>query len=167
MGAASADHLEHVTDGAIAALAAAGTTAILLPGAAFFLRDTHGPPVRRMIESGVSIALGTDFNPGTCPTEAMTAILPIACLAYELDPAEAIAAATLNAAHSLGIAARSGSLEVGKAADIQVLDMPNHRHLAWHFGVNLCRTVVKSGRVVVEAGRLLGDWRDGSHEDQD
>ena len=167
LNAASADHLEHATEGTIAALAASGTTAVLLPGAAFFLRDPTHPPVRRMVEAGVPVALGTDFNPGTCPTEAMTAILPIACLAYGLDPAEAIAAATLNAAYSLGVAARIGSLEVGKAADLQILDAPNHRHLAWHFGVNLCRTVVKSGRVVVENARLLGSSPGGSHEDQE
>jgi len=167
LNAASADHLEHATEGTIAALAASGTTAVLLPGAAFFLSDPTHPPARRMVEAGVPVALGTDFNPGTCPTEAMTAILPIACLAYGLDPSEAIAAATLNAAYSLGVAARIGSLEVGKAADLQILDAPNHRHLAWHFGVNLCRTVVKSGRVVVENARLLGSGPDGFHEDQE
>lgn len=154
--AASADHLEHVTEAGIRALAASGTTAILLPGAAFFLRETRAAPARRLIDAGVPLALATDFNPGTCPTEAMTAILPIACLRYGLDPAEAIAAATLNAAHSLGIASRAGSLEVGKAADAQILDIPNHRHLAYHFGVNHCRTVIKRGRVVVEDGRLAG-----------
>ena len=100
------------------------------------------------------MALATDLNPGTSPTEAMTAILPLAVLRMGMEPAEAIAAATLNAAHSLGIAARVGSLEVGKAADFQVLDIPNHRHLIYHFGVNHCRTVVKQGRVVVEDGIL-------------
>jgi imidazolonepropionase len=164
--AASADHLEHASEATAAALAASGTTAVLLPGAAFFLRDPVDPPVRRLVEIGVPIALGTDFNPGTCPTEAMPAILPIACLAYGLDPAEAIAAATLNAAHSLGLADRIGSLEVGKAADIQVVDAPNHRHLAWHFGVNLCRTVVKSGRVVVDQARRADGGTSGSHETQ-
>ncbi|MGH9750592.1 MAG: imidazolonepropionase [Candidatus Polarisedimenticolia bacterium] len=150
--AASADHLEHAGDAAIGALAAAGTTAVLLPGAAFFLRDPRDPPVRRMIEAGVPIALATDFNPGTCPLEAMTAILPLACLRYGLDPAEAIAAATLNAAHSLGIAAHAGSLEVGKAADLLVAEVPDHRHLAYRFGVNPVRTVIKAGRVVVRDG---------------
>jgi imidazolonepropionase len=150
--AASADHLEHVTDEGVRALAEAGTTAVLLPGAAFFLRDPRDPPARRLIEAGVPVALGTDFNPGTCPTEAMPAILSLACLRYGLDPAEAIAAATLNAAHALGLAGRIGSLEAGKSADLQVLDAPNHRHLAYHFGVNLCRTVVKSGRAVMRDG---------------
>jgi imidazolonepropionase len=150
--AASADHLEHADDAAIRALAGSGTTAVLLPGAAFFLRDPRDPPVRRMIDAGVPIALATDFNPGTCPAQTMTAILPLACLRYGLDPAEAIAAATLNAAHSLGIAGRTGSLEVGKAADLQVADLPDHRHLAYRFGANPVRTVIKAGRVVVRDG---------------
>ncbi len=154
LGAASADHLEHVTEEGIRALAAAGTCAVLLPGAAFFLGDRHDAPARRMIDAGVPVALATDFNPGTCPTEAMTAILPIACLRYGLQPAEAIAAATLNAACALGLGAQVGSLEVGKVADVQVLEVPNHLHLAYHFGVNHCRTVVKEGRIVVDDGRL-------------
>jgi len=152
--AMSADHLEHVTDEGIRALAAAGTCAVLLPGAAFFLGDHHDAPARRLIDAGVPVALATDFNPGTCPTEAMTAILPIACVRYRLQPAEAIVAATLNAACALGLGARVGSLEIGKVADLQVLDVPGHLHLAYHFGVNHCRTVVKDGRVVVEDGRL-------------
>jgi imidazolonepropionase len=154
--AASADHLEHLTEDGIRALASAGTTAVLLPGAAFFLRETRDAPARRLIEAGVPVAIATDFNPGTCPTEAMTAVLPIAALRYGLDPAEAIAAATLNAAHALGIGSRVGSLEVGKAADAQILDIPDHRHLVYHFGVNHCRTVIKAGRVVVDDGRLAG-----------
>jgi imidazolonepropionase len=102
------------------------------------------------------VAIATDFNPGTCPTEAMTAVLPIAALRYGLDPAEAIAAATLNAAHALGIGSRVGGLEVGKAADAQILAVPDHRHLVYHFGVNHCRTVIKAGRVVVDEARLAG-----------
>ncbi|PYS95940.1 MAG: imidazolonepropionase [Acidobacteria bacterium] len=160
LGAASADHLEHVTEEGIEALREAGTTAVLLPGASFFLREARDAPARRLIEAGVPVALATDCNPGTCPTEAMTAILPLACLRLGMRPAEAIAAATLNAAHALGLAASRGSLEVGKAADLQVVDVPNHLHLAYHFGVNHCRTVIKDGRVVVEDGSIRG--RDGN-----
>jgi imidazolonepropionase len=155
LGAASADHLEHLDEQGIEALAASGTTAVLLPGAAFFLRDRRDPPARRLIEAGVPVALATDFNPGTCPTESLGAVLPIACLRLGIEPAEAIAAATLNAAHSLGIGGRVGSLEIGRAADLQVLDVPNHLHLAYRFGVNHCRTVVKAGRVVVDGGALV------------
>jgi len=153
--AASADHLDFIDDAGITALGRSGTTAVLLPGASFFLRQAHDAPARRLIDAGVPIALATDFNPGTCPTEAMTAILPLACLRLGLLPGEAIAAATLNAAHSLGLAGRIGSLEVGKTADMQVVDVPNHRHLAYHFGVNHCRDVVKEGRLVVADGRRL------------
>src|SRR5207245_3698139 len=104
LGASSADHLDHVTDEGIRALCESGTVAVLLPGASFFLRDRHEAPARAIIEAGVPVALATDLNPGTSPTEAMTAILPLAVLRMGMEPAEAIAAATLNAAHSLGIA---------------------------------------------------------------
>jgi len=154
LGAASADHLEHVDAEGIEALARAGTVAVLLPGAAHFLRDRHDPPARLMIEAGVPVALATDFNPGTCPTEAMPPILSLACLRYGLHPAEAIAAATVNAAHALGLGAECGSLETGKRADFQVTDVPNHLHLAYRTGVNHCIAVVKEGRLVVADGRL-------------
>jgi imidazolonepropionase len=162
LGAASADHLDHVTEEAIGALKTAGTTAVLLPGASFFLGAREDAPARRLVASGVAVALATDFNPGTCPTEAMTAILPLACLRLGLEPAEALAAATLNGAHALRIAETTGSLEVGKMADLQVLEIPNHLHLAYHFGVNHCRTVVKEGRVVVEEGVLAGSRGPGA-----
>ena len=154
LGAASADHLEHVDAEGIAALASSGTVAVLLPGAAHFLRDRHDPPVRGMIEAGVPVALATDFNPGTCPTEAMPPILSLACLRYGLHPAEAIAAATVNAAHALGLADDRGRLEAGRRADFQIADVPNHLHLAYRTGVNHCRAVVAGGRIVVEDGRL-------------
>jgi imidazolonepropionase len=153
--AASADHLDRVTDEGIAALAGAGTTAVLLPGASFFLRDAGDAPARRLIDAGVPVALATDFNPGTCPTEALSAILPIASLRLGMEPAEVIAAATLNAAHSLGLAERIGSLENGKVADLQIAEVPDHRHLSYRFGMNRCRDVVKRGRVVVRDGRMM------------
>ena len=151
----SADHLDHVDEAGIAALRRSGTTAVLLPGASFFLRDPRDAPARDLIEADVPVALATDFNPGTCPTEAMTTILPIACLRLGLLPSEAVAAATLNAAHSLGLAGRIGSLEPGKDADLQVLDLPSHVHLAYRLGTNACRTVVKRGRIVVDDGRIV------------
>ncbi len=157
--AASADHLEHAGDEGIRALAGSGTAAVLLPGAAFFLRSRVGGLGRRLVDAQVPVALATDFNPGTCPTEVMPVILPLACLNFGLSPAEAIVASTLNAAYALGLASVSGSLEIGKAADVQVLDLPNHLHLVYHFGVNHCRTVVKNGRVVVEDGAIAGAVR--------
>ncbi len=163
LGAASADHLEHASEEGIRALARSGTAAVLLPGAAFFLRSGASGLGRRLVDAQVPVALATDFNPGTCPTEAMPAILPLACLNFGLSPAEAIVAATLNAAYALGLASRTGSLAVGKTADAQVLDVPNHLHLVYHFGVNHCRTVVKGGRMVIEEGVLAGSaWRQAS-----
>ena len=155
LGAASADHLEFVSGKGIEALAEAGVTAILLPGAGFFLRSPHHPPARRLVEAGVPVALATDLNPGTCPTEAMPPILVLACLALGMSVEEAITAATLNAAHSLARADRIGSLEEGKQADIQVLDIPDHNHLVYHFGVNHVKVVVKKG-IVVHAGAAGG-----------
>jgi imidazolonepropionase len=160
-GAASADHLDHVDAAGIEALGRAGTTAVLLPGASFFLRDPGDAPARRLVEAGVPVALATDFNPGTCPVEAMTAILPLACLRLGLLPAEAIAAATVNAAHAVGLADRVGRLAPGMDADLQVVDVPNHIHLAYRMGAQRCRTVIKRGRVVVDDGRLApgpGGW---------
>jgi len=154
--AASADHLEHTGEAGIRALAGSPTAAVLLPGAAFFLRVPGSGLGRRLVDAQVPVAVATDFNPGTCPTEAMPAILPLACLNFGLSAAEAIVAATLNAAYALGLAQTAGSLEVGKTADAQVLDVPNHLHLVYHFGVNHCRTVVKNGRVVVEDGAIAG-----------
>jgi imidazolonepropionase len=155
--AASADHLDHVDPAGIEALAGSSTTAVLLPGASFFLREAQDAPARRLIEAGVPVALATDFNPGTCPTEAMSAILPLACLRMGLLPGEAIVAATLNAAHSLGLSSRIGSLEPGKQADLQIQDVPGHAHLVYQFGVNHCTTVVKRGKVVVQDSRLVRD----------
>jgi imidazolonepropionase len=145
IGAASADHLEFVSEAGIERMAAAGVTAVLIPGAGFFLMSPHRPPARRLVEGGVSVALATDFNPGTCPTEAMPPILVLACLTLSLGIEEAITAATLNAAHSLGRSAVIGSLEEGKQADIQVLDIPDHTHLVYRFGVNHVETIVKKG----------------------
>ena len=152
--AASADHLEHVSDAGIEALAAAGTVAVLLPAATFFLMSKAFPPARRLIDAGVPVAIATDFNPGTCPTEAMGAVLEIACLSLALSIDEAIATATLNAAHALGLAAETGSIEVGKRADFVIHAVPNRYHLVYRFGVRRVRTVIASGKVVVEDGRL-------------
>ena len=154
LGAASADHLEFISGPGIEAMARAGVTAVLVPGASFFLRSERRPPARRLVEAGVAVALATDLNPGTCPTEAMPPILVLACLTLGMSIEEAITAATLNAAHSLGRAEVIGSLEAGKQADIQVLDIPEAAHLVYHFGVNHVESVIKKGVVVYERTRL-------------
>ncbi len=148
LGAVSADHLEHATPEDAAALAATGTVAVLLPGAAFVLGEERQAPARALVEAGVPMALATDFNPGTCPIVSLPLVLGLACLRRLLTPAEAVVAATRNAAHAIGLGDERGSLEVGKRADLVVLDAPSHGHLPYWFGRNLVQAVVKDGRVV-------------------
>jgi imidazolonepropionase len=147
VGAMSADHLEYAADDGLRAMAEAGTIAVLLPTTALFLGLPYAR-ARRMVELGVPVALATDFNPGTSPTYAMPMAIALACLAMRLQPAEAIAAATINAAHAIGMAEEVGSLEAGKAADLVVLDVPDFRELAVAFGTNPVAAVVKRGRLV-------------------
>jgi imidazolonepropionase len=151
LGAASASHLLHVSEAGISALATAGVVAIVLPGVSFFLRDRYAP-VRRLVEAGVPVALATDCNPGSSHTESMSMIMTLACLGAGLTTEEALVAATLNAAAALGLADGVGTIEVGKQADLVVLDAPSPKHLIYHFGVNLTRHVVKRGAVVVRDG---------------
>jgi len=150
LGAASADHLEHVSDAGIEALARAGTAAVLLPAATFFLMQERRPPVRRLVDAGVSIVVATDFNPGTCPTTSMAAALEHACLSFRLSIDEAITGATLNAACSLGMGGERGSLEPGKRADLVVHAVPNRYHLVYRFGAPRVRAVVAEGAVAFE-----------------
>jgi imidazolonepropionase len=152
LGARTADHLLYAGDDGIRAMADAGVIAVLLPGTAYFLHLQRYARARDMIAAGVPVALATDFNPGSCMTESVPMILSLACTQMRMLPAEAITAATVNAAWALGEGERAGSLEVGKSADILVVDAPTHGHLCYHFGVNLVETVVKNGRVVAEGG---------------
>jgi len=101
-----------------------------------------------MMSRGVAVALGTDFNPGSCPTESMQIILTLACIKMRMSPAQAINAATINAAHAINRADTIGSLEVGKQADVIILNVPNHKCIPYHFGVNLVQTVIKKGKIV-------------------
>lgn len=153
LGAKSADHLVAVSDAGIAALAAAGVTAVLLPGTSFFLMKHRYAPARRLIEAGAPVALATDCNPGSSNTESMPAVITLAVFELGLSIEEALAAATLNAAASLGLGAEIGSIEPGKRADLVLLDEPDLLHLAYHFGGNPVAAVVKAGRVVYRAAR--------------
>lgn len=147
LGAASADHLLFAGGEEVAALAQTETVAVVLPGTAWWMRSRHAP-VRSMIEAEVPVAVASDANPGTCLTESLAAVAAHACLDSGLTVEETLTALTLNAAASLGLADRIGSLEPGKAADVVVLDAPDDRHLVYHWGVNLVSTVVRGGRVV-------------------
>lgn len=148
LGALSADHLIAISDEGIAALAGAGITATLLPGTSFFLMKHTYAPARRMIEAGVPIALATDCNPGSSFTESMPMVFVLAVFELGLTIEEALTAATLNAACTLGLGESIGSVEEGKQADLVLLDAPNLLHLAYHYGVNPVQTVIKAGRLV-------------------
>ncbi len=153
--ARTADHLLYAGDDGIRQMAAAGVIAVLLPGTAYFLHMQRYARARDMIAAGVPVALATDYNPGSCMTESLPLILNLACTQMRMLPAEAITAATINAAWAVGEEDCAGSLEVGKQADILVLDAPSHEHLCYHFGVNLVETAVKNGKVVVEDGQRV------------
>jgi imidazolonepropionase len=155
MRARTADHLLYANDEGIRAMAAAGVIAVLLPGTAYFLHLQRYARARDMIAAGVPVALATDFNPGSCMTESLPLILNLACTQMRMLPAETITAGTINAAWALGEQAAVGSLEVGKQADLIVLDAPNHEHLCYHFGVNLVDTVIKNGKVLVQGGERV------------
>jgi imidazolonepropionase len=133
---ASADHLLRIGDAEVRALAASGTTAVLLPGTAWWMRSRPAP-ARALIEAGVPVAVASDSNPGTCNTESLASVAPHACLDSGLSVEETLTAMTLNAAASLGLAAETGSLETGKSGDFVLLDAPDDRHLVYHWGVNL------------------------------
>lgn len=155
MKARTADHLLYASDEGIRAMAEAGVMAVLLPGTAYFLHLQRYARARDMIAGGVAVALATDFNPGSCMTESLPLILNLACTQMRMLPAEAITAATINAAWAIGEQDCVGSLEVGKQADVLILDAQNHEYLCYHFGVNLVDTVIKNGKIVVEGGQRL------------
>jgi imidazolonepropionase len=147
----SADHLVAASDQGIRDLAASEVVATLLPGTSFYLNLEKKARGRAMVEAGCAVALATDYNPGSCHTQSMPMILTLACLHYGFSAAEAISAATVNSAFSLGLGERRGRLAVGLDADIIALEAPNAAYLPYHFGDNLVRTVIKAGRVVVGA----------------
>jgi imidazolonepropionase len=149
IGATSADHLLFSSDEGIKAMADKSVVAVLLPAAAFSLMGGQYADARKMIDFGVPVALGTDFNP-SCWVENQQLVIAFACHFMRLTAAEAITAATINAAHAIGRANEVGSLEVGKKADVTVLDVPNHKFLGYRFGVNLVDKVIKNGRLVVD-----------------
>ena len=148
LGAASADHLMVTRRDEMRALANANVTAILLPGTTFGLGKTNFADGRAFIEENVPVALGSDLNPGTCWCESMPLVIALACRYARLTPAQAIVAATINAAYSLGIAEHVGSLAPGKLADLLIADVPDYRHLAYRFGANPIETVIKRGKIV-------------------
>jgi len=148
LGAASADHLDYASAADIRALARSDVVATLVPGANFHLGLRRYPPARRLIDAGAIVALATDFNPGTSPTLNLQFILALACSAMRMTPAEAISAATINAAYSLGRGTRLGSLEAGKQADLAVMDVDDYRKIPYFFATNHCVMTLKRGRII-------------------
>ncbi len=139
LGAISADHLEHITDSEIQAIAGAGVVATLLPGVSFFLNHRYAP-ARALIDAGVPVAIATDFNPGSCMSYSMPLMMTIACTQMRMTPEEAITASTINAAAAVGLSDEVGSIEVGKKADMVVLNIPDYKFLPYHFGENHAET---------------------------
>jgi len=151
LGATSADHLVCTPPDDIALLGQSDTVAVLLPGTPFGLGQAHYAPAQALLEAGAALALATDCNPGTSWCESMPFILALACRAMRLTPAQALAAATINAAYAVGRGDRVGSLEPGKQADILIHAVPDYRHLAYRFGTNPVALVIKRGGVIRSA----------------
>ncbi len=151
----SADHLLYLDAGEAAALAAAGTVAVLLPGTSFLLQTGRAAPVELLREAGVTLALGTDCNPGTCYSESMQLMIALGCVHGRLTPEEAVLAATDGAARALDRAGRVGRLAPGSACDLVVLAGRTYLDLAYHVGVNLAEVVVKGGVEVARTGRQV------------
>jgi imidazolonepropionase len=147
---ASIDHLEFASLDHARVLAAAGSVATLLPCSSF--RRGHDAPARTLIETGVAVALGTNFNPLHTPSLSMQTAIALACLQMGLTPAEAITAATVNSAHALQIANHVGSLEVDKLADVLILNAADYRDLGYQLGTNLVHTTIKRGEILCTQG---------------
>jgi imidazolonepropionase len=148
LGAVSADHLVCTPPDEAELLAHSETMAVALPGTPFGLGHDRYTPARALIDAGGALALATDCNPGTCWCESMQLIIALACRYMSMTPAEAITAATINAAHAVGLGDEVGSLESGKRADAIILDAPSYRHLGYRFGSNLVGTVIVAGQVI-------------------
>jgi imidazolonepropionase len=147
VGAASADHLEHITDRGIRALSAAGVVAVSLPIASLYLSQPP-TPARRLIDAGVPVAVATDFNPGSAPSYHLPLAMTLACTLQRMTPAEVLKGATIIAARALRLEGECGSLEPGKSADFAIIDSPDVNHWLYHFRANACVRTVVRGRTV-------------------
>ncbi len=152
---ASFDHMDHVNDDDINALARRDTIATLVPGANYFLGLEKFPPARKLIDAGVSVALATDYNPGSSPTPSMPFVLSLACTHMKMSPAEAISAATINGAWALRLADRKGSIEPGKDADLAVFEADDYREIPYWFASNRCAFTVLNGTLIASAGSAV------------
>ncbi|WP_298835137.1 imidazolonepropionase [uncultured Piscinibacter sp.] len=145
-GALSADHLEHVDEAGVAAMAKAGTVAVMLPGAYYFLRDTHVPPIDLFRRHGVPMAVATDCNPGSSPTTHLPLMMNMACTLFRMTPAEALLGVTRHAAQALGMSVTHGTIELGKAADLCLWNVDHPAELAYAVGASPLRARLQRGR---------------------
>ncbi|MFC0189735.1 imidazolonepropionase [Fictibacillus aquaticus] len=150
IGAVSADHLVGASEEGVRMLGETDTIAVLLPGTTFYLNKDSFAPARSIIESGGAVALSTDFNPGSSPTENIQFIMTLAALKLKLKPEEIWNAVTVNAAHAIGRGETAGSLEIGRDADLVLWDAPNYHYIPYHYGVNHVNTVWKKGKKAAE-----------------
>jgi imidazolonepropionase len=148
LGAASVDHVVHISEEDASLLANSSTVATLLPGSSFHLGTHRYAPARLLIDAGAAVALATDYNVGTSPTCNMAMILALACTQMRMTPSEAVAAATINGAWAIGVADRVGSLSAGKLGDVVIFNAADYREIPYHFGVNLVAMTLKRGAVL-------------------
>jgi imidazolonepropionase len=154
LGAGSLANPLNVTPDEAALLAQSQTIAVLLPGPAFYLGTGKYPPARMLIDAGVAVALASHYHPQLSPSHSMQMMIALACGAMRMTPAEAIAAATINAAHALRQASTTGSIEPAKNADLLILGVPDYREIPYHFGMNLVDLVMKNGIVLLERSEV-------------
>jgi imidazolonepropionase len=150
IGAASADHLLNITDEDIARLGKSNTAAVLLPGTSFFLNLSDHAPARKLIGAGAIVALGTDFNPGSCHISSLPFIWGLACLHLKMSVEEALSALTINSAHAVGRGDTIGQLTPGRAADIVLYEVEALEEIPYNIGWNPVCLVIKNGRVVYQ-----------------
>jgi len=143
----SADHLGKTSAQGIEAMQKAGVIPVLLPATLFSLGSKTYAPAREMINAGLPVALATDYNPGSCNCDSMSLVITLACLVMKMTPAEAIAAATINAAAAINLEDEVGSVTVGKKADLLIWDIPSYKFIPYHFGSSYLETVIKAGKV--------------------
>lgn len=150
LNAVSAEHLVAASDEGIEEMQKAGVIPVLLPGTSFYLRLGRYARARKMIEAGMPVALATDYNPGTCPTESLQSIMVFASMGMGMTPQEVISGMTINSAHAINRGNVVGSIEKGKKADIIIMDAPNENYIVYHFGINHVVTVIKDGKIVIK-----------------
>lgn len=158
IGAVSADHLVGASREGVRMLGESDTIAVLLPGTTFYLGKDQFAPARDMITSGAAVALSTDFNPGSSPTENLQFIMNLAALKLKMTPEEIWNAVTVNAAFAIGRGDMAGSLEEGRKADLVLWDVPNYKYVPYHYGVNHVQKVWKNGKLVVGKGDVHANY---------